>query len=249
MKPISAPCIQTGPCGGQIVGIRINGRVITIKNHDGTTEECTMEIGGNLTYAEIPTDMKRCSKCKRVLMATMFYRRRSGPLVSRCRECLNTDRASRAKVDPKIPHNLAGRAAYGYRLVSLRYRLPRGHIGDRRRYGTIRRTLIRELEEISATSLLDIPEHTLIYYPDDPTLILDYRKIIDTMFVRAGLAQIDKDILLLHYFEDKTLDEIAKIFNKSRERIRQIETRAMLKCRMMTETRRWSGFRFIRWML
>ena len=118
-ESINYPSSKPGHCGGQIVGIRINGRVITIKNHDGTTEECVMEIGGNppMTYAEIPSDMKRCSKCKQVLPKPEFRKNKSV-----CKKCRCAQGKAWNKAHPDKRRNSGKVSPEKQRLSGLRNR-------------------------------------------------------------------------------------------------------------------------------
>ena len=51
------------------------------------------------------------------------------------------------------------------------------------------------------------------------------------MNVLSKLKQIEKNVIIMRYFEDKTLEEIGKKYNLNRNRIRQIESKALNKIR------------------
>lgn len=78
----------------------------------------------------------------------------------------------------------------------------------------------------------DPTQHVDINYPDeqlDPYEKKELQKIIKHKI--DLLKPRERQVLVLRYFKDKTLDEVSKIFNISRDRVRQIEAKAMRKMR------------------
>ncbi len=69
---------------------------------------------------------------------------------------------------------------------------------------------------------------------------------IDELLVKAGLTEIERDILKYHYglnyTEEKVLEEIGKIYGITRERIRQRESKAIIKLRKYLPTTKFSSY-------
>lgn len=78
----------------------------------------------------------------------------------------------------------------------------------------------------------DLKKHSDINHPDeklDPYEKKELQKLIRDKI--NLLTPRERQIITFRFFKDKTLEEVAKIFNISRDRVRQIEAKAMRKLR------------------
>jgi RNA polymerase sigma factor (sigma-70 family) len=60
-------------------------------------------------------------------------------------------------------------------------------------------------------------------------------KIIDILATADQLPEIEKTILQLFFLEEKTLDEIAKMLQLRRERVRQLRQKALRRIELIKD--------------
>ncbi len=93
-------------------------------------------------------------------------------------------------------------------------------------------TKIGEDEDIELEDFIPDSKHSNL---EDDIINDNLAKEIEELFLKAGLTKIECDILQyrygLNYSEEKILEEIGKIYGISRERVRQKESKAIIKLR------------------
>ena len=107
-------------------------------------------------------------------------------------------------------------------------------------------SLNTKLGEDEDVELGDLIPHPATSNLEDDIISDNLIQEIDNLLVKAGLTNIERDILKyrygLNYSEEKILEEIGKIYGVSRERIRQIEAKAIIKLRKYPLTKQFASY-------
>ena len=98
-----------------------------------------------------------------------------------------------------------------------------------------------------ATAKLKFNEDPILKVRDvELTVRSDADVLLQLMDVMQTLTERERKVLILRYGLDgetpKTLEEVGKIFNVTRERIRQIEAKALRKLRHPSRLKKLDGF-------